>query len=87
MRKEGGHQVAVDRGESFLKEYGPFSGNTKNWRFERQRLIKFSPSRQAPQTAPEHSPAFLRVRRQKGKAAGRENSTDTDASKPCLSPV
>lgn len=41
MRKEGSHQVAVNRGESFLtEEHGPFAGNLRSWRPESQGLIK-----------------------------------------------
>lgn len=41
-RKEGSHQVAVNRVESFLKKQSPFASNLRNWRSESQRLINIS---------------------------------------------
>lgn len=94
MRKEGSHQVAVNRGESFLtEEHGPFAGNLRSWRPESQGLIKIfnewagSWTPKSPQTAPEHSPVFSRVERGKGGLLAQETVQTLKASRPCLSPV
>lgn len=49
MQSEEGGELPSghDRGESFLKEYGPFFWYPKNWRSKSQRLIKISLSRLA----------------------------------------
>lgn len=49
MQSEEGGELPSghDRGESFLKEYGPFSGILRNWGSKSQRLIKMSLSRLA----------------------------------------